>query len=93
MKKRIITLLLAIVVVATLLTGCGPKTETITSEKTATIEGSYSLFKTVDVQEYLKFLESFDETKYEIIDISTSMFTGNYGSGTFYMVTYKTIAE
>ena len=56
---------------------------------------AYSLFQTNDVQEYLDFLESFDETKYEIIDISTSMehvskFTGN---SEFYMVTYKTIAE
>ena len=96
MKKRFITLLLAIVMVTTLLgvfTGCGYTTETITSEKTQTVVGSYSLFKTTDVQEYLTFLENFDESKYEIIDISTSMDVGVYGSDEFYMVTYKKIAE
>ena len=95
MKKRFITLLLAIVMMATLLvvfTGCD-STETITSDKTETVVGSYSLFRTKDVQEYLSFLENFDETKYEIVDISTSMNTAGYGSGEFYIVTYKKIAE
>ena len=93
-KKRVLTFLLAIVMVATLFTGCsGGISETITSEKTATVVGNYAVFQTIDVQEYLDFLENFDETKYEIVDISTSMWTGGYGSGAFYMVTYKTIAE
>lgn len=93
MTKRIITLLIAIVMVATLLTGCGETTQTITSEKSVLVVGSYSLFQTEDVQEYLSFLETFDESKYEIVDISTSMAVGYNGSGEFYMVTYKTIAE
>ena len=58
-----------------------------------TNDAHYQLFKTKDVQEYLNFLESFDETKYEIVDISTSMKIGTSVSGEFYMVTYKTIAE
>ena len=93
-KKRFITLLLAIIMIATLLTGCGKKSETITSEKNATIAGSYKLFQTKDVQEYFAFLETFDESKYEIVDISTSMASpGGHGSSEFYMVTYKTIAK
>lgn len=96
-KKRFITLLIAIVMVGTLLTGCGEeeKTKTITSNKTVSVAGSYSLFQTEDVHEYLSFLETFDESKYEIVDISTSMEKNSQygGSMEFYMVTYKTIAE
>lgn len=94
MKKRFIALLVAILMVTTPLlvfTGCEAKTETITSTKTEV--GSYSIFRTEDAQEYLSFLENFDETKYQIVDISTSMFTSGYGSGEFYIVTYKKIAE
>ena len=97
-KRRIITLLLAIVMIVTLFTGCSSdrsKSEIITSEKTVTAVGSYAIFQTEEVQEYLNFLENFDETKYEIIDISTSMGRNSQygGSMEFYMVTYKKIAE
>ena len=100
MKKRFITLLLAIVMVATLsvvFTGCSEEEpeKIVTSEKDVSVVGSYSLFRTTDVQEYLNFLENLDETKYEIVDISTSMeHNAQYaGSMEFYMVTYKKIAE
>ena len=37
---------------------------------------------------------TFDETKYEIVDISTSMRVLSYSnSDEFYIVTYKTISE
>lgn len=95
MRKRFITLLLAIVMVITLLVvfaSCdNTNTNTITSTKTEV--GSYSIYQTKESQKYLNFLEEFDETKYEIVDISTSMNTAGYGSGEFYMVTYKKIAE
>ncbi len=96
MKKRIIALFCSMLVVITvLLSGCSiDESETIQSETTQTSVGSYSLFRTQDVQEYLSFLENFDETKYEIVDISTSLFgTRMYGSDEFYIVTYKTISE
>lgn len=94
MTKRVITLLVAILMVAALLAGCGEETtKTVTSSKAETVTGSYALFQTEDVQEYLNFLENFDETKYEIVDISTSMDSGYQESGEFYMVTFKTIAE
>ena len=89
-KRKVIALFLLIVLVVVLFTGCN-KTETITSEKTPTVIGSYAVFQTDEVQEYLDFLENFDETKYEIIDISTSM--GGAYTAEFYMITYRTIAE
>lgn len=92
MKKRIITLFCSMFVVTTLLSGCST-TETIHSETTQTSVGSYSLFRTTEIQEYLSFLEEFDETKFEIVDISTSMSVSGYGSDEFYIVTYKTISE
>ncbi len=81
--------------VTVLLSGCLiEKSETIHSEKTQMAVGSYSLFRTQDAQEYLSFLENFDETKYEIVNISTSLSgIGRYGSDEFYIVTYKTISE
>lgn len=95
MKKRIIALFCSMLVVAVLLSGCSTeKSETIHSETTQTSVGSHSLFRTQDVQEYLSFLENFDETKYEIVDISTSLYgTRTHGSDEFYIVTYKTISE
>lgn len=81
MKKRIITFFCSTLVVTVLLSGCSTsteKSETIHSETTQTSVGSYSLFRTQDVQEYLNFLENFDETKYEIVDISTSLYGSSF---------------
>lgn len=97
MKKRI-ALFCPMLVVIVLLSGCSTESteisDTIHSETTHTSVGSYSLFRTQDAQEYLSFLENFDETKYEIVDISTSLYGARtYGSDEFYIVTYKTISE
>ena len=81
---------MAIMVVGTMITGCGPTTETIHSEITVEQKGNYAIFQTQDPQEYFKFLENFDESKYEIIDISTAMKINSY-SPQYYMVTYKAI--
>ena len=91
MKKRIIALFCSMLV-ATSLSGCST-TETIHSETTKKSVGSYSIFRTSEAQEYLSFLEEFDETKFEIVDISTSMSTSAYGSNEFYIVTYKNLSE
>jgi len=91
MKKRFISLFATMLVIVISLTACAPETTTIISEKTQEIAGNYFLYKTVDAQEYLSFLEDFDETNYEIVDISTSMTVFGYGSDEFYMVTYKVI--
>ena len=90
-----------VVCIVLLLSGCGatddaetnvkPNYKIVHSTSTGYEEGSYHLLKTEDEQEYLNFLENFDETQYEIVDISTSMDTGIYQSGDFYMVTYRNI--
>lgn len=53
--------------------------------------GKYYLFETTKPEEYLEFLEEFDQEKYKIVDISTSSHVYFRGSDEFYMVTYKKI--
>ena len=95
-KKRFITLFIAIVMISALLTGCGPDSRTTQSTKKvdeATALGNYFLYETEEREEYLTFLETFDNSKYEIIDISVG-YTGKsvkYGYMTLYSVTYITI--
>lgn len=93
MKKRNIALICSALMFTILLSGCGETSETIHSEKVQTAVGSYSIFRTKYAQEYLNFLENFDETKFEIVDISTSMQVAVDGSDEFYIVTYKTISQ
>ncbi len=50
-------------------------------------------YKTAKVEEYLEFLESFDEASNEILGITTSMPSTIYGDGNFYMVTYQRLDE
>ena len=91
MKKRLIMLFCCLSTTAVLFSGCGETSETIQSEATTqTTTGSYALFKTTDVQEYLNFLETFDETKYEIVDISPATTFSSYTTD-YYVITYKTI--
>ena len=86
--KRFIALLIALLVVVTMFTACS---KTISSEKpkevqeTDDVVGSYHLFYTMESKTYLNFLETFDETKYEIVDISHSH--------SFWYVTYRDIEE
>lgn len=90
MKKSIARVCFLLLIATVIFTGCEAETtQVISSEIAQKVEGSYFLFKTRKVQEYLNFLEDFDETKYEIVDISTSMTVSGYGSDEFYMVTYK----
>lgn len=74
------------------LSGCST-TETIHNETTKKSVGSYSIFRTSDVQECLSFLEEFDETKFEIVDISTCMKITLQGPKEFYIVTYRTLSK
>ena len=96
MKKRpVIIIFVAMIAIIALLSICMHKDKssaTIQSETKEEVVGDFYLFRTQDVQEYLNFLENFDENKYEIVDISTS-YTYNYrGSDEFYMVTYKLLS-
>ena len=52
-------------------------------------KGSYSLFRTRNMEEYLNFLDNFDDDRFEIVDISTSYHITSDGSDEFYMVTYR----
>jgi len=47
------------------------------------------MFSTSDVDEYLNFLENFDDSAYEIVDISVT----NSSSGRPHSVTYKNKIE
>lgn len=88
--KRIF-LAVIMMALALLLAGCGEKkSSTTTSSKEAL--GSYSLFQTDEVDEYLKFLENFDKEQYEIVNIDTFVreTSWNY-SDDYYMITYKKI--
>ena len=100
---RMITAALAvllIVCIVLLLSGCRatddadtnvkPNYQIVHSTSTVYAEGSYHLFKTESEQEYLNFLENFDETQYEIVDISTGMEASVY-TDDFYMITYRNI--
>jgi len=91
-----ITFLLAVILITIIIPlaiSSKEKTSSVTiqSENAQEVVGNFYLFRTQDCQEYLTFLENFDETKYEIVNISTSY--NLYGSNEFYMVTYKTLSE
>ena len=65
----------------------------VQATKTQKVAGRYFLFKAKNEQEYLNFLEVFDETKYKIVDISISVQASAFLTTEFYMVTYKRIAK
>ena len=52
-------------------------------------KGAYSVFRTRNMEEYLNFLDNFDDDRFEIVDISTSYHITSDGSDEFYMVTYR----
>ena len=81
--KRFIAFFIAIVIICNMFTACS---YTISSkEENQEGEGNYHLFVTMKDQEYLDFLETLDETKYEIVDISLH--------NDYWHVTYKDIEE
>ena len=63
MKKRF-ALLIGIVMLTLILAGCSSETEATETH------GKYHLFQTYSADEYLNFLENFDEETYDIVDIS-----------------------
>lgn len=89
--KNILAVAIAIIICILMIWGLSSlpdvPAETISNTKTHEITGNYFLYRTTNSQEYLTFLENFDEEKFEIIDISTSMEA--YKSGEFYIITYR----
>lgn len=51
--------------------------------------GKVSIFRTKSEEDYCNYLANFDETHYEILGTTTSMYTGAYTNGEFYMVTFR----
>lgn len=102
MRKRTITIALVCFFML-ILTSCGNsnKGEIITlsnAETQAQVTGvetfsNVLVYKTKKVEEYLTFLENFDERNNEILGVIASMYTGVYTSDDFYMVTYKKLDE
>lgn len=102
MKKRSMAILLGCFLALTLV-GCGnssgseiitlPNTESQAEVSQIESSSNVTVYKTKKVEEYLAFLEFFDESNNEILGITTCMYTGAYTSGEFYMVTYKKLDE
>ena len=71
---------------------CGNKKTEKMSFPKEIVSGSYLLFQTDDVDEYLNFLNRFDEDKYEIVNIDTFVYEelSNYDNE-YYTITYKKI--
>ncbi len=104
MLKRIITTLVLVTILALILVGCSSPTEVISlngdgtqSQSIDYVEETSNLnvyiYKTKECVEYLKFLEVLDESRNEILDVTTCMYTGSYTSDDFYMVTYRKLDE
>ncbi len=97
MKKKILVLLIALLSVVNI-NGCGPSTKVTQSKVNLpeyTTSGNYFLYETSERDEYLNFLEIFDDEKYELIDISIGYY-GTAISGEYinhYAVTYKLIEQ
>lgn len=97
MKKRIIVTLVSSAMALSMLSGCGKEkvTQSTTDVSKSTTLGKYYLYETTDAQEYLAFLETYDKSRYEVVDISIGYYgpsiTGNYLN--HYAVTYRDIEE
>ncbi len=98
MKKRSMAILLGCFLALTLV-GCGnssgneiitlPNTESQAEVSQIESSSNVTVYRTRNVEEYLAFLESSDESNNEIIGVTTSMYTGPYTNGEFYMVTFR----
>lgn len=102
MKRLFLLLLISILVIS--FAGCTTtevdNTSTVShsvTEETTNPDvqvGSYLIFKADNAEEYLEFLTNFDESKYEITNISTFVReTAMTYSDDYYMITYKKIAD
>ena len=80
MTKKIIKLLIVGVMAISILSGCN-STITLTETETEKKTGAYEIYYTNSDEDYLNFLNEFDDEKYEIVDISHSQHT--------WLVTYQ----
>lgn len=68
-ELKIIVFVIIFIICSILLSGCANQNNPEYLEENFEF-GSYHLYKTDDANRYLQFLESFDNTKFEIVDIS-----------------------
>lgn len=90
--KKIALLILALIAIL-MLSGCEPSPTTTYSDSAVLNQtesvGTHCLFTAYNEKDYLNFLDSFDEKKYQIISINIAM--DKYC--TYYYVTYKVLPE
>lgn len=67
--KRVLKIIIIFILCIILLSGCANQNNPEYLEENFEF-GSYHLYKTDDANRYLQFLESFDNTKFEIVYIS-----------------------
>ena len=67
--KRVLIIIIIFILCIILLSGCANQNNPEYLEENFEF-GSYHLYKTNDPNRYLQFLESFDDTKFEIVYIS-----------------------
>lgn len=85
--KKFFAVLIFLLMTACLLSGCS--SSKVTSSSVDGNVGNYHMFETSDINEYLNFLENFDDSAYDIVDISIT----NNSSGRPYRITYKNQIE
>ena len=78
-STRIVVLIVILILSTLLLSGCIEETRHL-DEKTEA--ATYFLYETNDSNKYLKFLENFDGSTYELVDISVVR-------GNWFYVTYR----
>lgn len=88
MKKKAFAIVCAIMFAMISVSGCSFENDEALS---STSTSKYKLFETTKSEAYLGFLENFDYTNNEIINISISTQGTDYA--TTYFVTYKDISE
>ena len=94
MKNNIIGFIIAAILVILIFYGSGVMQPTTTYSDSAGLNneesvGAHCLFTAHNEQDYLNFLNNFDETKYEMVSIDIT--NSNYN--TYYHVTYKVLPE
>ena len=91
--KRKITVLIPIFIFMFLFVGCTSDNKKAETKVTSTITiGDYFLFQTDNADEYLIFLQKFDENQYEIVNIDSFIReTEKDYNNDYFMVTYKKI--
>jgi starvation-inducible outer membrane lipoprotein len=68
------------------------KNHDISNEKDINV-GNFYIYKTIDCKKYLKFLNKFENKKYEIINIDIDTNLRSYTIVESYIITYKKIKK